>query len=154
MTDTLVEVSGEDTTGTTMFIYYHNPITGVYTLLGSASNTTAADTAVTGADGPPLFSYAALVDLPASVGTDPNNIVVLDQAASAPQTLVASNPQNGQYTVQVVSDGATGATGSTGATGGTGATGATGSTGATGTGGTGATGATGSTGATGATGAT
>src|ERR1700691_2765182 len=122
MTDTLLEVTGEDTTGTTMFIYYDND--GVYTLLGSASNTTAADTAATGASGPPLFSYAALVDLPSSVGSDLSNIVVLDQSGSVVQTHVGSDPLNGQYTVTVVSVGGTGATGATGSTGATGATGA------------------------------
>jgi len=34
MTDMLLAVTGEDTTGTSMFIYYLNPGTGVYTLLG------------------------------------------------------------------------------------------------------------------------
>ena len=48
MTDMLLDVTGEDTTGTSMFIYYLNPESGVYTLLGSAVNTTAADTAATG----------------------------------------------------------------------------------------------------------
>jgi hypothetical protein len=46
----LVEVNGQDTSGTTMFVYYDNG-DGTYTLLGSASNTPAA---VDAKDGQPL----------------------------------------------------------------------------------------------------
>jgi hypothetical protein len=53
MTDTLIDVTGEDTTGTTMFIYYLNRC---LCAISSGVNTTAADTAKTGASGPPLFS--------------------------------------------------------------------------------------------------
>ena len=40
MSGSLIEVQGRDIAGTTEYIYYDNG--GVYTLLGSASNATAA----------------------------------------------------------------------------------------------------------------
>ena len=40
MSGELIDVSGRDIAGTTEFIFYDNG--GVYTLLGSASNTTSA----------------------------------------------------------------------------------------------------------------
>ena len=46
MAGELIEVTGSDTAGTTEYIFYDN--SGVYTLLGSASNITAAVTASTG----------------------------------------------------------------------------------------------------------
>jgi hypothetical protein len=58
----LVEVYGRDIAGTTMFIYYDNG-DGTFTLLGSASNTTAANDAQDGST-TGLASYAALVFLP------------------------------------------------------------------------------------------
>ena len=75
MSDTLVEVDGSDVAGTTEFIFYDNG--GTYTLLGSASNITAAVTASTGVT---LASYAALIDLPS--GDVPANIVVYNQAGT------------------------------------------------------------------------
>ena len=44
----LVEVDGRDTSGTTMFIYYKNGTS--LRLIGSASNTTAANNAQDGDD--------------------------------------------------------------------------------------------------------
>ena len=71
----LVEVYGQDTSGTTMFIYYNDG--GSLTLLGSASNTTAANDAQDGAT-TGLASYAALIFLPD--GDVLANIIVYNQA--------------------------------------------------------------------------
>ncbi|MFG1306969.1 hypothetical protein V5F34_22850, partial [Xanthobacter autotrophicus] len=123
----LIQVQGRDVSGTTMFIYYNNG--GSFTLLGSASNTTAANDAQDGGN-VGLASYAALIYLPD--GFDPANVVVYNQAGTV-QTLGTDPSLNGVYTVTEVNPvGATGATGATGETGATGATGATGETGATG----------------------
>ncbi len=123
MAGQLINVTGTDVSGTTEFIFYDNG--GVYTLLGSASNTTAAVAASTGTT---LASYTALVYLPP--GDSIANVVVFNQAGTVQLTT--------NYTVTAVSPagdtGATGATGDPGATGatGAGATGATGAAGATG----------------------
>ena len=69
-------VQGRDIAGTTEYIY--SDVGGVYTLLGSASNTSAADTAQTA--GVQLASYAALVYLPDNLS--PADIVVYNQAGT------------------------------------------------------------------------
>jgi hypothetical protein len=107
MSGTLVEVDGVDTSGTTEFILYDNG--GTYTLLGSASNTTAAVTASTGLQ---IWSYADLVYLPA--GDNPANIVVYNQAGTVQTS--GSSTVDGQFAVLTLNSvGATGATGATGA---------------------------------------
>jgi hypothetical protein len=72
-------IQGNETAGTTEFIYYKNGTT--YTLLGSANNAPHATSIQVGA---PDWSYAALVYLPP--GDDPANIIVYDQAGTI-QTL-------------------------------------------------------------------
>src|ERR1700733_11618327 len=112
MSGSLVEVDGSDVAGTTEYVFYDNG--GIYTLLGSASNISAAVTASTGVT---LASYSSIVFLP--LGEPASNSAVFNQA----ETIQAN------YTTELIDPvGATGATGPAGATGATGA-GATGAAG-------------------------
>ena len=61
MSDTLVEINGEDTSGTTEYVYYYDVTTHTYTLLGSTNNDNAATVAQTGT---PLATYAVLIYVP------------------------------------------------------------------------------------------
>ena len=87
MSSTLVEVDGNDTSGTTEFIFYKDGSN--YIPLGSASNITAAAAASTNPG--LLFSYADLVNLPS--GDDPANIRVFNQAGTISDTWSRSHSQ-------------------------------------------------------------
>jgi hypothetical protein len=72
MVDTFIDINGEDTSGTTMYIYYNiGGGDGTYTLLGSVNNTIFA------VPGTQAGDYTDLVDLPSSVGADPGATIVV-----------------------------------------------------------------------------
>jgi hypothetical protein len=119
MTDSLFEISGVDTAGTTEFIFDNS----TSTLLASAAVISAAASVTTGALS---GSYAALIDAPIS-----DDIDVINQAG-VPQSLGTSTTDGDYAAVLVTPTGATGLTGATGADGAIGPNGSSGTNGATG----------------------
>ena len=89
----LVEVDGRDTSGTTMFIYYKDGTS--LRLIGSASNTTAANNAQDG-DYSSIATYSSLVLL--RDGEVATNIIVYNQAGTI-QTIGTDPQTDGDFAV-------------------------------------------------------